>query len=123
MLDEFWGIPKSKKPTAAMTPADKKRLKELLYTDQNKKCNHCGRKVPADLMDLDRKRAGANGGGYTLRNTQLLCRTCNASKGSKSDSKARKTLASSITGKKPIKKPAKKKLPKNDDPFGWGFGF
>ena len=127
MFEDNWLIDnptlKPGKKAASMTPADKKKLKEWLYKDQKKKCNHCKRNVPADLMDLDRKRPGANGPGYTIGNTQLLCRTCNSSKGDKPDSKAKKTLAPAITGKKPVKKPAKKKLPKNDDSSGWGFGF
>ena len=124
--DNIWfdnPTPTPGKKAASMTPAEKKKLKEWLYNDQKKKCNHCKRNVPADLMDLDRIRPGANGPGYTIGNTQLLCRTCNSSKGNKPDSKAKKSLASAITGKKPVKKPAKKKLPKNDDSSGWGFGF
>ena len=124
--DNIWfdnPTPTPGKKAASMTPAEKKKLKEWLYKDQNKKCNHCKRNVPADLMDLDRIRPGANGPGYTIGNTQLLCRTCNSSKGAKPDSKAKKTLAPAITGKKPVKKPAKKKLPQNDDSSGWGFGF
>ena len=113
-IDDWLGI---KKPTASMTAADKKMLKALHYKMQDGKCKHCGRKIPADLMDLDRKKAGANGGGYTPSNTQLLCRTCNTAKGSKSDSKAKKQLAPSITGKKRTTK----KKPKSDD--SWGFGF
>jgi len=126
MFEDNWLIdnptPKPRKKTSDITPASKKRLKELLYKE-DQKCKHCHRKLPADLMHLDRIRPGAKGGGYTVINCQLLCGTCNSSKGAKSDSKAKKTLAPAITGIKPVKKPAKKKLPKNDDSSGWGFGF
>lgn len=111
----FWDEPQA--PRSRITQAEKKRLKGLLYIEQKGRCKHCERKIPADLMELDRKRAGSNGGVYSLTNCQLLCGTCNKSKGSKPDAKAKKQLAPAITGKKPVKK--KKKPARSED--SWDF--
>ena len=115
MFDDLFG---TRAPRNTITATERRRLKQVLYVEQKRRCKHCDRKLPADLMDLDRKRAGKNGGGYTLTNTQLLCRTCNSSKGSKTNSKAKKQLAPAITGKKP----AKRKKPTRSNDF-WSFDF
>ena len=65
------------------------RTKRTIYERQKGKCasgefclNGTDAK-PINFMDFDRKLSGKRGGGYTWDNVQLLCRTCNGSKGKK----------------------------------------
>jgi 5-methylcytosine-specific restriction endonuclease McrA len=57
---------------------------KFLYVLQSGKCGCCGKEFSNIIKyELDHIVPVASGGGLTLGNTQLLCRSCNASKGSK----------------------------------------
>ena len=65
------------------------RTKRTIYERQKGKCasgefclNGTDAK-PINFMEFDRKLSGKRGGDYTWDNTQLLCSTCNGSKGKK----------------------------------------
>ena len=69
------------------TPA--RFLKPKLYDRQNGRCNgpcggdNEGRELPMDLLDIDHIQPKSKGGTDTDENKQLLCRTCNATKGNR----------------------------------------
>ena len=60
-------------------------IKQDLYRSQDGRCMYCGTRQRMDLMDVDHKIPLARGGSDSRRNLQLLCRTCNARKGAKTD--------------------------------------
>ena len=68
---------------------DSEQLKKDIYDEQKKKCaGHCGdngggRELPIDLLDIDHIIAKSRGGQDKKNNLQLLCRTCNTTKGGK----------------------------------------
>jgi site-specific DNA-methyltransferase (adenine-specific) len=64
-------------------PKTKLEIKKFLYQKQQHKCNGCGREFPIDLFDIDHIVPKACGGGDYLENYQLLCRTCNTTKGAR----------------------------------------
>ena len=64
-------------------PKTKKEIKEFLYEKQEHKCNGCGRELDIDLFDIDHVVPKAHGGGDYMENYQLLCRTCNITKGAR----------------------------------------
>lgn len=64
-------------------PKTKLEIKKFLYQKQQHKCNGCGRELPIDLFDIDHIVPKACGGGDYLENYQLLCRTCNTTKGAR----------------------------------------
>lgn len=64
-------------------PKTKLEIKKFLYQKQNHKCNGCGCEFPIDLFDIDHIIPRAHGGGDYLENYQLLCRTCNTTKGAR----------------------------------------
>lgn len=64
-------------------PKTKTEIKKFLYQKQNHKCNGCGCEFPIDLFDIDHIIPRAHGGGDYLENYQLLCRTCNTTKGAR----------------------------------------
>ena len=51
---------------------------------------YCGGRQRPDLMDIDHKDPLARGGSNHRDNLQLLCRTCNTRKGSKTDREFRR---------------------------------
>ena len=55
------------------TPTHRKKLKELMSKKQGGLCALCKQKLPERGAELDRFKAIE---GYTVENTQLLCRTC-----------------------------------------------
>ncbi len=123
MVDIFGFGPRRRPKISAAT-------KKLLYDRQKGKCPGCGRKPDIDFMDVDHIKAFARGHGENLGNLQLLCRTCNttkgagtmrrleirnAAKGIKAPAKAKTTTAKASTTKKKAaakttaaKKPKKK---------------
>ena len=64
-------------------PKTKAEIKKFLYQKQAHKCNGCRREFPIDLFDIDHIIPKAHGGGDYLDNYQLLCRTCNTTKGAR----------------------------------------
>ena len=64
-------------------PKTKAEIKKFLYQKQNHKCNGCGCEFPIDLFDIDHIVPKACGGGDYMENYQLLCRTCNTTKGAR----------------------------------------
>ena len=52
-----------------------------LYWDQEGLCPGCRGRFRFDNMEMDRVVPGADGGGYTVGNVQLLCSQCNRIKG------------------------------------------
>ena len=67
----------------AFTAAERETIKSHLGKKQKGKCAGCGRKIPADLQEIDHIQPVSKGGGNELRNLQLLCATCNRRKGAK----------------------------------------
>lgn len=55
--------------------------KYQLYADQEGLCPGCAGRIRFDNMEVDRVVPGADGGGYTVENVQLLCSACNKIKG------------------------------------------
>ena len=64
-------------------PKTKLEIKKFLYQKQAHKCNGCGCEFPIDLFDIDHIVPKACGGGDYMENYQLLCRTCNTTKGAR----------------------------------------
>ncbi len=62
-------------------PKTKNEIKKFLYKKQSGKCNGCGCECLIDLFDIDHIIPKAHGGGDYIENYQLLCRTCNVTKG------------------------------------------
>ena len=60
-------------------------VRRELYRRQQGRCVYCGGRQRMDLMDVDHKTPLARGGSNDRRNLQLLCRTCNVRKGTKTD--------------------------------------
>ena len=55
-----------------------------LYSDQEGLCPGCRGRFRFDNLEMDRVVPGAEGGGYTVGNVQLLCSQCNRIKGDRS---------------------------------------
>ena len=60
-------------------------VREDLYRRQQGRCVYCGSRQRMDLMDIDHRTPLSRGGSNDRRNLQLLCRTCNLRKGTKTD--------------------------------------
>ena len=57
-------------------------IKNQLYQQQDRKCNGCLREMYFDIMQIDHIVPKSKGGNDDIENLQLLCSTCNATKGS-----------------------------------------
>lgn len=55
----------------------------LWHGDQQKSCRHCGERLSWVNFQVDHRRAHSRGGRTSLRNADLVCRSCNASKGAR----------------------------------------
>ena len=64
-------------------PKTKKAIKDVLYQQQEHKCNGCGRVLDIDLLEIDHIVPKSHGGGDYMENYQLLCGSCNKIKGAK----------------------------------------
>ena len=64
-------------------PKTKRAIKEVLYQQQEHKCNGCGRVLDIDLLEIDHIVPKSHGGGDYMENYQLLCGSCNKIKGAK----------------------------------------
>ena len=67
-----------------------KEVKRELLRSQGGRCMSCGGRQRLDLMDIDYKVPFSRGGSNDRDNLQLLCRTCNTPKGSKTDKEFRR---------------------------------
>lgn len=65
----------------SLTPKRKKLVTPYLYTKQNGICPGCENHVERKFMDIEHDRPIAKGGDDDIGNLQLLCRNCNAKKG------------------------------------------
>ena len=79
MVFDLFSAPRPRRPRIAGD------VKQDLYRRQGGQCMYCGARQRMDLMDVDHKRPLSRGGSNGRRNLQLLCRTCNARKGNKTD--------------------------------------
>ena len=77
----------------APPPLTKEEIKAILYERQEGRCAGTGEKLPMRLLEIDRIRPGAQGGEYTLENTQLLCGWCNRTKGPRDMAYLRRRIA------------------------------
>ncbi len=98
-LDTYYEVIKRedlpvRKTDIVTTP--KKDLRKVLYVLQDGKCNHCGTSCTPEQMssffDLDHIVPRSKGGHDGDSNMQLLCRSCNSSKGNKDDATAKARL-------------------------------
>ncbi|MFH1081688.1 MAG: hypothetical protein V1766_15740 [Pseudomonadota bacterium] len=55
------------------TPAERRKLQNQKYSEQNGLCAICGEKLPERGGELDRFEAF---GGYTTENTRMVCHDC-----------------------------------------------
>lgn len=60
-----------------------KDIRERLWAKQNGLCNGCGVRLSSVVVHLDHIYPVSKGGKNTDDNVQLLCQSCNASKGNK----------------------------------------
>lgn len=76
------------------TPATKCRLNfrrfdqktiNTVYTRQGGKCAKCNKPFPIKEMEADHIKPWSKGGKTVIENCQMLCASCNSSKGAKSD--------------------------------------
>ena len=74
-------------PSKKATP---KRVKELLYKDQDGRCMYCGRKFAIHYLHIDHKIPTTRHGSNRTTNKQLLCSRCNTRKGKKTDGEFRR---------------------------------
>lgn len=97
MLDEALGIStyrlgsqqlssRSRGPRRSMDQATRRTL----YDRQEGRCVYCRRYFPVDIMHVDHKRPFSKGGSDEMDNLQVLCPTCNSSKGSYTDEEYRR---------------------------------
>ena len=63
--------------------------KRTLYDRQEGRCVYCRRYFPVDIMHVDHKKPISKGGSDEMDNLQVLCPTCNSSKGSYTDEEYR----------------------------------
>ena len=68
----------------AMSSQERADIRDVLYRKQQGKCFACGVKLQKQFFHIDHKVPVAQGGSDELRNFQLLCPTCNTSKGARS---------------------------------------
>ena len=102
-------------------PSFNSKDKEHLYAAQKQKCNGCGEKFPLRNLTVDHIKPFSKGGTDKPSNLQLLCSSCNSTKGDGTQAQLMKRLAAkgvikggttaAKTGKTTAtaKKPAKKK--------------
>ncbi len=69
-------------------------VRKELYRRQQGRCVYCGSRQRMDLMDIDHRTPLARGGSNDRRNLQLLCRTCNLRKRTKTDREFRQAYRS-----------------------------
>ena len=107
-------------------PSFNAKDKEFLYSRQKGRCAGCNVAMPMRNLTVDHIRPFSGGGSDKPSNLQLLCNSCNSTKGTGTQSQLKKKLQSKgvikASPKKPAAKPAaKKKKPqrRSNDPFGF----
>ena len=94
--------------------------KVALYAAQKRKCNGCAQKFPIRNLTVDHIKPFSKGGTDKPSNLQLLCNSCNSTKGDGTQAQLKKRLvetgvikggatavkAKTATAKKPVKKKA-----------------
>ena len=70
----------------AMSSQERAALRDVLYKKQQGKCLACGVRLQKQFFHIDHKVPVAHGGSDEVRNFQLLCPTCNTSKGARPNS-------------------------------------
>ena len=88
-LPEILHATKSPKRTDPQAPKRSKNIKQVLYhRQQGCRVGKCGgRQFPIDIFDIDHIVPRSKGGADVDENLQLLCPTCNSSKGNRAMSK------------------------------------
>ena len=114
--------------------------KNALFTTQKGRCMYCGIKRKIHEFDIDHKNPHSRGGSDSLKNLQLLCRTCNTRKGAKTDGEFRRAFSDILAPARQANGPPAREIPqskfeaiqktisakrarrrKNSDDWGWGW--
>ncbi len=90
---QYWTAESATEPEA---PPKATSHKHLLYGEQEGRCAMCSTLTEIRLMDVDHIVAKAEGGGDELENRQLLCRSCNLTKGTSEDSVAKASMIAEL---------------------------
>ena len=69
-----------------MSSSERDAIRDALYKKQQGQCFACGVKLQKRFFHIDHKVPVALGGSDEMRNLQLLCPTCNMSKGARPNS-------------------------------------
>lgn len=73
-------------------PAEKRLYKDKLYKIQHGRCCDCNKVIPKTQMTFDHIVPYSKGGGSSLRNLQLMCKSCNEAKADACTGKLRPVL-------------------------------
>ena len=87
--------------------------KRALFDWQKGRCMYCGIKRNLNEFDIDHKNPHSRGGSDSLRNLQLLCRTCNTRKGAKTDGEFRKVFSAILEPARQAKGPPSRAIPQS----------
>ena len=86
---QYWS---AESVTESQSPPKPTSHKHLLYGQQEARCAMCSTFTQFNVMEVDHIVPRAEGGGDELENLQLLCRPCNATKGTSEDSVAKANM-------------------------------
>ena len=89
--------------TARPRPSFSLKDKEILHLWQGGKCAGCGEKLTARIFTVDHIKAFDKGGTDKPSNLQLLCGSCNSTKGNNTQAKLQKRLQEKGVVKGPTK--------------------
>lgn len=87
--------------------------KRALFSNQSGRCMYCGIKRNINEFDIDHKNPHSRGGSDSLRNLQLLCRTCNTRKGARTDGEFRKVFSALLEPARQAKGPPSRAIPQS----------
>ena len=76
--------PPSRTDLTLVHPVDMDEEKEALYESQGRKCVGCEYELPLHVLTVDHITPRSKGGLDAVGNIQLLCHSCNATKGNRS---------------------------------------
>ena len=74
--------------TRPPTDGDYRKLKSLLYRNQDDKCVLCNGQFDYEPMEIDHITPRSKDGSDAVENLQLLCRQCNRRKSARPQSEA-----------------------------------